>query len=111
VEGSDGAPKECDIFSGETYSTACCNLADLDGVGGGPPRADRDAHLRQMAGWPRAASLDDHGNLGRGVSGIVQSVGLGVGVGGGAAACSRAVEIDRSELQIESRRTPRTRRP
>src|SRR6516162_1755705 len=86
--------KKREIFSGETYSTACYNLADLVDISGAPPRADRDTHLRQMAGWSRAASFDDHGDLGRGISRIVQSMGLGVGIRGGAAARPRAIEID-----------------
>jgi hypothetical protein len=50
-------------------------------------------------------------NSGGGVSRIVQSVGFSVEVGGGAAAYPRVVEIDRPELQIEARCTPRKRRP
>ena len=92
--GPDRRTKKREISSGETYSAACYNLADLDDIGGGPPRADRDAHLCQVARWSRAASIDDDGNLGRGVSRIVQSMGLGVGLNGGAAACPRAIEID-----------------
>ena len=47
------------------------------------------------------------------VAGYVASsnqLGLGIRAGGGASACSRAVEVNRSKLQIGSRRTPRMRR-
>jgi hypothetical protein len=37
--------------TGHQSDTACYNLADPDGIGGGACRADRDAHLRQVAGW------------------------------------------------------------
>jgi hypothetical protein len=100
-----------ELFRGETYSTAGYYLPDLDDIGGDPRRADRAAHLRWMAGRTRAASIDHDGNLGRRISRIVQSVGLGVGADGGTAACPRSAEVDRSELQIESRWPPRKRRP
>jgi hypothetical protein len=43
--------KEREMSRGETYSTACYNLPDLDDIVRGPRRADRDVHLRQMVGW------------------------------------------------------------
>jgi hypothetical protein len=61
-----------ELFRAET---ACYHLPDLDDIGGDPRRAGRDAHLHEMDCWTRAASIDDHGDLGCGVSRIVQSAG------------------------------------
>jgi hypothetical protein len=36
---------------GPDHRTEKTHLADLEDIGGGPPRADRDADLRQVAGW------------------------------------------------------------
>jgi hypothetical protein len=38
------------VGSSTDLEAACYNLVDLDDIGGGPPRADRDADLRQVVG-------------------------------------------------------------
>ena len=100
--GPDLHTKKTRDLNGDTQPIACCDLADLGDPGGGRSRAGRKVDLRQVAGWARATSVDDNGNLAPGVHDVLQRVGFGVGMDCHPIAGSPGVPLARSELQVDT---------